>query len=119
MISRSLLLMAVLGLAACDGPHERAGKKQDEAAATAAGMDYTGSGPAERAGEVQDKADAAAAEARDASADALKADARNLERQADVEAEKLEARADQLRDAAEKKADGLKREADQLRKTAQ
>src|SRR5687768_363762 len=91
------LMFASLGLVACEGPHEQAGQKQDEAAANAAGVDYGGSGPAERRGKVQDRAEDAAREAREASAEALEAKAQNYRRQADVEAEKLEAEARDVR----------------------
>jgi hypothetical protein len=112
MKSPYAVLIALLGLAACDGPNEKAGKEQDRAAATAAGVDYKGSGPAERAGEVQDNADNAARDAKEAETKAIDAKARNIQKQADVAAEKLEAEADAVRDAAKKQADGLKREAE-------
>jgi uncharacterized membrane protein YqiK len=112
MKSPNAALIVLLGLAACDGPNEKAGKEQDRAAATAAGVNYTGSGPAERAGEAQDNADNAARDAKEAEKKAIDAKARNIEKQADVAAEKLEAEADAVRDAAKKQANGLKREAE-------
>jgi hypothetical protein len=92
-----LMLASLIGLAACEGPNEQAGERQDEAAANEAGVDYGGSGPAERAGKAQDRAEAAAREERDAAADALEAQAKNYQRQADVEAEKLRAQARDVR----------------------
>jgi hypothetical protein len=89
----SLILAGAIGLAACDGPNEKAGARQDEAAANAAGVDYEGSGPAERSGQVQDRAEAAARQEQDAAADALE----SFRRQADVEAEKLEEQARDVR----------------------
>ena len=94
-----LMLASLIGLAACQGPQEQAGAKQDEAAANAAGVDYSGSGPAARRGKVQDRAEAAARVAREAVADSLDAKAENYRRQADVEAEKLEAEARDVRTA--------------------
>jgi hypothetical protein len=93
----SLILAGAIGLAACDGPNEKAGARQDEAAANAAGVDYEGSGPAERSGQVQDRAEAAARQEKDAAADALEAKAESFRRQADVEAEKLEEQARDVR----------------------
>ena len=97
MKKHCLMLAGLIGMAACQGPHEQAGQRQDEAAANAAGVDYGGSGPAERRGKVQDRAEAAAREEREASADELEAKAENYRRQADVEAEKLEAEARDVR----------------------
>jgi hypothetical protein len=97
MKNLSLVLAGLMGLAACEGPHQQAGEKQDEAAANAAGIDYSGSGPAERAGKARDRAEAAAREERAAAADALEAQAKNYQRQADVEADKLRTQARDLR----------------------
>jgi hypothetical protein len=91
------LVLSVFALAACDGPNEQAGEKQDETAAAASGVEYTGSGPAERAGEVRDKAANAARKSAEADAAALKAEAINVERKADVTAEKFDAEADSVR----------------------
>src|SRR5688500_6731340 len=73
MKTHLLMLSGLIVLAACEGPQEQAGEKQDEAAANAAGIPYRGSGPAERMGEAKDRAAAAAREAREAAADALEA----------------------------------------------
>lgn len=111
-----LMLAGLIGLAACEGPHEQAGEKQDEAAANAAGVAYEGSGPAERMGEVRDRAEAADREAREAAVDALEATARNYQRQADVEAERLEEQARTVRETAEERAEALKRQADDIKR---
>jgi hypothetical protein len=96
----ALVLAGLMGLVACEGPHQQAGERQDQAAANAAGVDYSGSGPAERAGKAQDRAEAAARAERDAAADALEAQARNYQRQADVEAQKLREQARNVREKA-------------------
>src|SRR3546814_17011761 len=62
-------------------------------------------GPNERIGEVRDRAAAAEQNVRDAAADALKAQGRNLERQADINATRLDEQARSIRDAADKRAD--------------
>src|SRR3546814_3699830 len=64
-------------------------------------------GPNERIGEVRDRAAAAEQNVRDAAADALKAQGRNLERQADINATRLDEQARSIRDAADKRADAL------------
>lgn len=92
-----LTLIGLMGLAACDGPQERAGAKQDKAAADAAGVDYSGSGPAERSGATGDRAEAAAAKAREATADALDAEVENYQRQTNVEVERLKDEAEAVR----------------------
>src|SRR3546814_11076425 len=82
----ALALFSIVALTACNGPNQEAGREQDKASATARGEPYSGSGPNERIGEVRDRAAAAEQNVRDAAADALKAQGRNLERQADINA---------------------------------
>lgn len=111
-----LMLVGFVFLMSCDGAHERAGQKQDEAAANAAGVSYNGSGPAERMGEVQDCAEAAAREARETSAEALEAKGENIRRQAEVEATNMEQQARSIREAAEDRAKALKQEATAIKR---
>lgn len=103
------LMLAVL--AACEGPNEQAGERQDEAAANQAGEAYGGSGPAERVGRAQDQADQAADDARRATKDAVAADSENYRRQVEVEARRLEEQARELRERAKVRGQELEAEA--------
>src|SRR3546814_20832256 len=82
----ALALFSIVALTACNGPNQEAGREQDKASATARGEPYSGSGPNERLVEVRDRAAAAEQNVRDAAADALKEQGRNLERQAKINA---------------------------------
>src|SRR3546814_1574654 len=75
-------------------------------------------GPNERIGEVRDRAAAAEQNVRDAAADALKAQGRNLERQADINATRLDEQARSIRDAADKRADALDAQSRSIRNAA-
>lgn len=105
-MKRTLLsATAVLSLAACDGPAEKAGKESDQAAAAAAGQPYKGEGSNEKLGEAQDRANKAANDARDAQADELKQQGKAIREEADGRADKLEVQAKRIRDEADKRAD--------------
>lgn len=97
-IRRLILVAAALaGLASCDGPNEKAGRKADQAAAAQSGSNYTGEGVNERLGEAKDKVERANAEAADAAADALERRADEIRTQADLAAERLEEQAKAVR----------------------
>lgn len=104
-----------LGLAACDGPKQKAGEAQDKAAANAAGIAYNGNGPAKQAGKAADHIDQAATKARDQQADALKGQGHAIRSQADVDADKLEEQAKAIRNAAKDKAGALDQQAKTVR----
>ncbi|WP_267382764.1 MULTISPECIES: hypothetical protein [unclassified Sphingomonas] len=106
-----MALAGTLALAGCDGPKQKAGEAQDQAAANAAGVTYNGNGPNERLGKAQDKADRAAAKARDAQADALKQQGREIKSDADAKADKLEEQAKAIRDTAKDQARTLDKQA--------
>jgi hypothetical protein len=114
----ALALFSIVALTACNGPNQEAGREQDKASATARGEPYSGSGPNERIGEVRDRAAAAEQNVRDAAADALKAQGRNLERQADINATRLDEQARSIRDAADKRADALDAQSRSIRDAA-
>lgn len=109
-------LAVLAALSSCDGPNQKAGKDQDKAAAAAQGQPYTGSGPNERIGEAQDRAVAARQDAKNAAANALKAQGDNIQRQADAEAATLDEKSRALRDAADKQAAALDQQAIAARK---
>lgn len=94
-----LALMCVTGLAACDGPNEKAGRDADRAEAQAAGHNVTGEGPNERIGEAQDRVVRADARASDAAADALEKQGDQMRTQADLAADRLDEQARSLREA--------------------
>ena len=94
---RTLAFVALISLAACDGPRENAGENADFAAGVVNSPDTLRQGPAERLGEAQDIATKRAEEAREA------------------EAKSLEAAADEKRAEADKEADALEEEADRVR----
>ena len=100
-----LAATAVLSLAACNGPAEKAGKERDQNAAAASGQPYKGEGPNQKLGEAQDRANKAATNARDAQADELKQQGKAIREEADGRADKLEAQAKQIRAEADKRAD--------------
>lgn len=102
-----IMIAAVAGtlmLAACSGPKQKAGEEQDKAAANAAGVPYNGHGPIEQLGEAQDRADRAATKARDAQADALKQQGKEIKSDANAKADKLEEQAKAIRDSAKDQA---------------
>lgn len=117
-MTRTSIIAAValtLGLAACNGPNEKAGAAQDEAAANAAGVAYNGNGPAEAAGKAADHVDRAVAKARNEQADALKDQGRAISSQADADADKLEEQAKAIRGAARDKVRTLDQQAKTVR----
>ncbi|RYF24204.1 MAG: hypothetical protein EOO77_00560 [Oxalobacteraceae bacterium] len=117
-MTRTSIIAAValtLGLAACNGPNEKAGAAQDEAAANAAGVAYNGNGPAEAAGKAADHVDRAVAKARNEQADALKDQGRAISSQADADADKLEEQAKAIRGAAKDKVRTLDQQAKTVR----
>ena len=98
---RYLAVAAALAfLAGCDGPNEKAGEAQDQAAANAAGVEYKGNGPAERVGEAQDRANLAAREDLDAQRN-------RITTEADTQADRLEQQAKEIRRSAKKRADAI------------
>ena len=99
-----LLVIGTACLAACQGPAAKAGEAQDKADAAAAGKAYTGNGPNEKVGEAQDRAIKAAKQARDAQADAIKQQGKEIRTEADTAADKLDAQAKQIRADAAKRA---------------
>ena len=117
MNKTSLVIAATLtfGLAGCDGPKQKAGAVEDQAAANTAGVAYNGDGPAEQAGKAADRADHAVAKARDAQADALKDQGHAIRSQADADADRLEEQAKAIRDAAKDKASALDQQAKTVR----
>lgn len=92
-----LLWVCCLALTACDGPHEKAGRSADQAAAQSLGQNQTGEGPNERIGKSQDRVERADGRARDAAADALERQGDKLREQADLDADRLDERAKALR----------------------
>jgi len=94
----TLIILAVLGLASCDGPHEKAGRETDRAAAAANGQGPIGDGPNERLGEAQDRAETAAREAQEARATAFEKRADQIRREADARAEPLDEQARAIRE---------------------
>lgn len=95
-----VMATALVLLAGCDGPNEKAGEAQDRAAANAAGVEYKGNGPAERIGEAQDRANKAAREDLEAQRD-------RITTEADAQADRLEQQAKEIRRSAKKRADAL------------
>lgn len=100
-------LVGAVALTACSGPKQKAGEEQDKANANAAGITYNGTGPNEQLGEAQDKADRAATKARDAQADALKQQGKEIKSEADAKADKLEEQAKAIRGTAKDQARSL------------
>ncbi|RYE75490.1 MAG: hypothetical protein EOO80_15035 [Oxalobacteraceae bacterium] len=95
-----MMATALLLLAGCDGPNEKAGEAQDRAAANVAGVEYKGNGPAERVGEAQDRANKAAREDIEAQRD-------RITTEADTQADLLEQQAKKIRRSAKERADAL------------
>jgi hypothetical protein len=108
----TIVIIAAAVLAGCDGPHQKAGAAQDEAAAAAQGQPYRGEGPNERVGAAQDRSDTAARSARKDAAEALHTEADAVRRQADVPATRLDEQSQALRKEAGRRGDALDREAD-------
>ena len=102
--SKTLPLLVLLIVAACDGPAEEAGERIDEARGEAEGI---ADGPQEGIGEQIDAAAANARQAREAAADAVEDRADVIREQAEVEADRLEDEADRLRKNAEKQAKAI------------
>ena len=108
---KSLILLgmvAVLGLAACDGPYQKSGEKADAERGT---REHLGDGPGERAGRSIDKA-------MDQANDELKNSAAAMQTHAENVAAAIDNRADQLEDQADKLREDAKRKADLLKKAA-
>ncbi|MBB5716847.1 hypothetical protein [Sphingomonas aerophila] len=95
-----IMATALILVAGCDGPNEKAGEAQDRAAANAAGIEYKGDGPAERISEAEDRADRAARKDLDAQRDRIKTEA-------DARADRLEEQAREIRRLAKQRADAL------------
>ena len=95
-----VIATALILVAGCDGPNEKAGEAQDRAAANAAGVEYKGNGPAERIGEAEDRANRAARKDIDAQRDRIKTEA-------DAQADRLEEQAKEIRRLARQRADAL------------
>ena len=111
-IARLLLLAGYVALAAaCNGPHEQAGRDQDKSAAQSRGERYSGSGPNQRLGQAQDRADDADRRLRDANGEVLKAQGHEIRRHADVDATRLDEQSRAIRDAANVRARALETEA--------
>ncbi len=102
-IDRSIAPLALILVAGCSGPHQKAGQQQDKAAAVAQGQPYSGDGPNERIGKAVDRADRAAQQARKTAADALTTQGEAVRRQADVSADRLEERALAIRAEADQR----------------
>jgi hypothetical protein len=94
---RMLAFVALIALAACDGPRENAGENADFAAGVVNSPDTLRQGPAEKLGEAQDIAAKRAEEAKEAEAKALDAAADEKRAEADQEADALEQQADAVR----------------------
>jgi hypothetical protein len=94
---KRLAILVAVAVAACDGPREDAGEKADFASGAVNSEDTLRQGPAEKLGEKQDQAAATLERAKDAQADALEAAAGERREQADQEADALENRADAIR----------------------
>lgn len=93
-----LIMLCSVGLVACDGPNEKAGRKADRAAAVAIGDNSLAEGPNERLGEAKDRVERADLKANDAAADALERRGEQLRSEAGVAADQLDKRARKLRD---------------------
>lgn len=91
---------ALVLLAGCDGPNEKAGEAQDRPAANASGVEYKGNGPAERIGEVQDRANRAVRKDLEAQRDRINAEA-------DTQTDQVEQQAKDIRRSAKGRADAL------------
>jgi len=114
--ARCLLLAGYAALGACNGPHEQAGRDQDKSAAQSRGEPYRGSGPNQRLGQAQDRADDADRQLRDANGEVLKAQGREIRRNADVDATRLDEQSRAIRDAANVRARAVETEAGVVRK---
>jgi hypothetical protein len=101
-----LAVVAVLGLAACDGPYQKSGEKADAARGT---REHIGEGPGEAAGRAIDKSLAEARNEMKSNADVMQAHAENVAAAIDNRADQLEAQADQLRHEAKRKAEAVKK----------
>ena len=113
---RWVLLSCCAALAACNGPHEQAGRDQDKSAAQSRGEPYRGSGPNQRLGQAQDRADDADRRLRDANGEVLKAQGREIRRHAEVDATRLDEQSRAIRDAANVRARAVETEAGAGRK---
>lgn len=104
------LLAGCTLLAACEGPHEQAGKDKDKAAAQTRGEPYRGSGPNQRQGQAQDRADDADRQLLEANSDVFKARSREIRRHADVDATRLDEQSKAIRASADVRARALETE---------
>ena len=95
-----VLSVFAFAAAAYSGSNEKAGKERDETVSAAAGQTYDGAGPNQRIGAAKDRAVAAGERAKDATADALTAEGRDLRRNADKTGARYDEQADAIRDAA-------------------
>lgn len=111
----SLVLVAGLLLAGCDGPRENAGEQADANAGVVSSEDTLASGPAETVGEAQDRAAESTNAAIEARADAAEDRADALRSTADEKADALEEQARKVRRDAEQKADVAEDRADAIR----
>ncbi|WP_419828135.1 hypothetical protein [Sphingomonas sp.] len=110
-------LAALVVLAACKGPAQKAGEEKDKQAAATAGVAYDGSGPNEAIGRRQDQAADAAHDAGEANARALRREGDAVRDRAKVNAERLEQQAKAIRRAADDQADALDTRAKQAAAT--
>ena len=93
----AICVIGLIALTACDGPREKAGREADRAAAAVAGVSQPEEGPNEKLGEAQDRVERADAQATRAAAKALDKQAKQIRAQADLEAERLEKQAEKMR----------------------
>jgi hypothetical protein len=98
-------IAAVLMVAACDGPYQKAGEKAD----SERGMrEHIGEGPGEAAGRATDKSIAVEQHKMNAAAAAVAGHADNIAEALDKRVDQLEGQAQQLRADTRKDADAMK-----------
>lgn len=107
MSGKLLALTALVLVAGCKGPAQKAGEERDRQIANASGAAYDGAGPNEAIGRRQDEAADAARDAAKANARALRSQGDAIRDQAKVQAERLEQQAKAIRDKADTQADVL------------
>ena len=90
---------AAIVLSGCQGEHQQAGRKADEAAAAASGSPIVGAGPQERLGAARDNVERASRRAQMAEAKALEKRAGLTRSAAEAEAEQMEQRAKAIRES--------------------
>jgi hypothetical protein len=108
-----IALMSALMLGACDGQHEQAGEKADQAAGVNAGP--LSPGPSEQVGEIQDRTERDQKKVVEAQADAAEDRADEVRATADQRADALEKQAADIRRSAKQAGKSLDRQADELR----